>query len=65
MAGSLIVLLVWVYYSAQIVFFGAEFTQVYANRYGRRIVPSANAMPVTEDARAQQGIPSTRGMSPT
>jgi membrane protein len=63
-AGSLIVLLVWVYYTAQIVFFGAEFTQVYANRYGRRIEPSANAVPVTEDARAQQGMPSTSGMSP-
>lgn len=33
-AGSLAVFLVWVYYSAQILFFGAEFTQVYANRYG-------------------------------
>jgi len=55
-AGSLIVLLVWVYYSAQIVFFGAEFTQVYANRYGTRIVPSSNAIPVTEEARAQQGL---------
>jgi membrane protein len=32
-AGSLAVFLVWVYYSAQILFFGAEFTQVYANRY--------------------------------
>jgi membrane protein len=64
MAGSLIVLLVWVYYSAQIVFFGAEFTQVYANRYGRRIVPAANAIPVTEEARAQQGMPSPGGMSP-
>jgi membrane protein len=63
-AGSLIVLLVWVYYSAQIVFFGAEFTQVYANRYGTRIVPSSNAIPVTEEARAQQGMPSTSGMSP-
>jgi membrane protein len=31
-AGSLIVVLVWVYYSAQILFFGAEFTQVYARR---------------------------------
>lgn len=30
-AGSLVVLLVWVYYSAQILFFGAEFTQVYAS----------------------------------
>jgi membrane protein len=63
-AGSLIVFLVWVYYSAQIVFFGAEFTQVYANRYGRRIVPSANAMPVTEEARAQQGLSSRGGMAP-
>ena len=33
-AGSLVVLLVWVYYSAQIVFFGAEFTQVYADAHG-------------------------------
>jgi membrane protein len=56
-AGSLVVLLVWVYYSAQIVFFGAEFTQVYANRYGSRIVPSANAIPVTPEKRAQEGMP--------
>jgi membrane protein len=33
-AGSLAVLLIWVYYSAQIFFLGAEFTQVFANRYG-------------------------------
>jgi len=56
-AGSLLVLLVWVYYSAQILFFGAEFTQVYARTYGTRIVPSAGAQPITEEARAQQGIP--------
>lgn len=37
-AGSLVVILLWVYYSAQILFFGAEFTQVYARRYGSRIV---------------------------
>ena len=55
-AGSLVVLLIWVYYSAQIVFLGAEFTQVYANRYGSRIVPSENAEPVTREARAQQGL---------
>jgi membrane protein len=36
-AASLAVVLVWVYYSAQILFFGAEFTQVYANTYGSRI----------------------------
>ncbi len=33
-AGSLVIILVWVYYSAQILFFGAEFTQVYTNKYG-------------------------------
>jgi len=35
-AGSLMVLLAWVYYSAQVFFLGAEFTQVYANTYGSR-----------------------------
>lgn len=33
-AGSLVIILLWVYYSAQIMLFGAEFTQVYAKRYG-------------------------------
>src|ERR1044071_3960147 len=33
-AGSLVVLLLWVYYAAQILFFGAEFTQVYARTHG-------------------------------
>ena len=56
-AGSLLVLLVWVYYSAQILFFGAEFTQVYARRFGSRIVPDENAVPLTEEARAGQGMP--------
>jgi membrane protein len=56
-AGSLLVFLVWVYYSAQILFFGAELTQVYARRYGSRIVPAEGAVPLTDDARAQQGIP--------
>lgn len=37
-AGSLVVLVVWIYYSAQILFFGAELTQVYARRYGSRAI---------------------------
>jgi membrane protein len=56
-AGSFVVLLVWVYYSAQILFFGAELTQVYANNFGSRIVPSENARPVTDEARAEEGRP--------
>jgi membrane protein len=47
-AGSLIVLLLWVYYSSQILFFGAEFTQVYANRFGSRVAPADDAVPVRQ-----------------
>ncbi len=47
-AGALIVLLLWVYYSSQIVFFGAEFTQVYANRFGSHVTPSSNAIAVSK-----------------
>lgn len=47
-AGSLVVLLVWVYYSAQILFFGAEFTQVYARRYGSQIVPNEYAVNISD-----------------
>ena len=42
-AGSLVLLLIWIYYSAQILFFGAEFTQVYANTFGSKIVPEGEA----------------------
>jgi membrane protein len=42
--GSLITTLVWVYYSAQIMLFGAEFTQVYANEFGSQIEPEAHAV---------------------
>lgn len=42
-AGSLILILLWVSYSCLILFFGAEFTQVYARRYGYRIKPAEYA----------------------
>jgi membrane protein len=42
-AGALIVTLLWVYYTAQIVFFGAELTQAYAHHFGRGVTPSAHA----------------------
>jgi len=56
-AGSLVVILLWVYYSAQILFFGAEFTQVYARKRGAQIKPSSHAVAVTERAREEAGIP--------
>jgi membrane protein len=45
-AGSLVVLLFWVYYSTLIVFLGAEFTQVYTRRYGSGIRPQKHAVRV-------------------
>ena len=38
-AGSLVIVLVWVYYSAQVLFLGAEFTRVYACRFGSMCAP--------------------------
>ena len=55
-AGSIILLLLWIYYSAQIIFLGAEFTEVYARRVGSGVQPKENAVPLTREARAQQGI---------
>lgn len=45
-ASSLITLLLWVYYSSQILLFGAEFTQVYANYFGAHIEPDKHAVRV-------------------
>jgi membrane protein len=56
-AGSIIALTVWVYYAAQILLFGAEFTQVQARRRGHEITPSKNAVR-TADARGL-GEPAT------
>lgn len=42
--GSIVVLLMWVYYSAQIVLFGAEFTKLYADRFGQPIEPRKMAI---------------------
>lgn len=44
-AGSVVTLLVWVYYSAVIFFYGAEITKVYATRYGSGVVPTLLAKP--------------------
>lgn len=43
-AGSVIIILIWVYYSAIILYFGAEFTKVYANAHGNKIIPNAYAV---------------------
>jgi len=45
-AGSAIVLLVWIYYSSLIIFFGAEFTQEFADTYGQKVQPRSYAVRV-------------------
>jgi membrane protein len=54
-AGALALLLVWIYYSAVIVFLGAEFTQVWANRRGDGIRPSEGAVRVIERKETRRG----------
>lgn len=51
-AGSLVALVVWIYYSSQIVFLGAEFTQVFARRFGNRIRPDKGAVSVVSAGAA-------------
>ncbi|MDX5347276.1 MAG: YihY/virulence factor BrkB family protein [Hymenobacteraceae bacterium] len=67
-AGSVILILVWIYYSSLIVFYGAEFTQQYAARYGVRIKPKEHAVRVEEreirqddQANEQTGRPPSEG----
>jgi membrane protein len=55
-AGSLAVVLVWVYYSAQILLFGAEFTRMVARRRGSECGPKPSAEPMTAEALARRGI---------
>jgi membrane protein len=57
-ASSLITLLLWIYYAAQILLFGAEFTQVYANTYGTHVEPQEHAVKVE---RKEIEVPSRQG----
>jgi membrane protein len=54
--SSLVTLLLWIFYSSQILLFGAEFTKVYANNYGSRIEPEPHAVMVE---RQEVELPST------
>ncbi len=45
-AGSVVIILIWVYYSAIILYFGAEFTKVYANAHGNKIIPNGYAVAI-------------------
>jgi membrane protein len=55
-AGSVIVVLAWIYYSSCILFFGAELTKGYARRFGSGIVPNSRAVLVDDLLRARLGL---------
>lgn len=61
-AGSLITILLWVYYSSLILLLGAEFTQVYASAYGSGVLPAENAenAPAASDRKRQSRPPEKR-----
>ncbi|MEC3878699.1 YihY/virulence factor BrkB family protein [Parapedobacter sp. 10938] len=56
-AGAIIVLLLWVYYSAAILYFGAEFTKAYALKYGKGVWPSSYAVKVVTTEKEVEDEP--------
>jgi membrane protein len=58
-AGSVVFVLMWVYFASSILFFGAEFTQVYADAYEGVAVPAVNAfyVPVGKRGRRNRQAP--------
>ena len=51
-AGSLALVLIWVYYTSMVVLFGAEFTKLWAQRYGKGIIPIKGAVAYVEEERS-------------
>ena len=62
-AGSILLIMVWVYYSSIILYFGAEFTKVYARLYGHSIVPSQYAVGI-EKREVEHEVHSVKGIHP-
>ena len=59
--GAVLILLLWVYYSALLLFFGAELTQVYANVRGHHVRPDADAWTIQESAVKKHAPPDVEG----
>ena len=63
-AGSLVIVLVWVYYSSQLFFFGAEFTKIYTNTFGSRLDAKLNVHPPKPESvivSPTTGLPAGKG----
>ena len=53
-AGSIIIVLVWVYYSAIILYFGAEFTKVFAHTHGLKIIPNRYSVQIYKENKIEE-----------
>ncbi len=62
-AGSLVTLLLWVYYSSLMFFFGAELTQVYATRYGSKVVYVENTQSIRAASESQEEATAARRLT--
>ena len=56
-AGSIILILVWVYYSAMILYFGAEFTKIYAITHGQKIIPNEYSVQIIKEKIEIEPLP--------
>ncbi|HYQ43501.1 MAG TPA: YihY/virulence factor BrkB family protein [Polyangiaceae bacterium] len=63
-AGSIVALVIWVYYSAQVLLLGAEFTEAYARRFGSRIVPDDQAVSVERGRAAASPVEGSAKLVP-
>jgi membrane protein len=61
-AGSLVMIMLWAYYSSLILLFGAEFTAVYASDCGSRIVPTEDAVAIGEPAKTDEHLEQSEGI---
>ncbi|MES2619552.1 MAG: YihY/virulence factor BrkB family protein [Bacteroidota bacterium] len=59
-AASLVIILLWVYYSSNILFLGAEFTKIYTVSYGSGIVPYDNAVFIIKQESKEINIPTVK-----
>jgi membrane protein len=62
-AGSVILILVWVYYSAIILYFGAEFTKVYAYAHGQKIIPNEYSVKINKKEYESKRASSHKGVN--
>jgi membrane protein len=63
-AASIVIILLWVYYSSIILFFGAEFTKVYTMNFGKGITPDKTAVFIVKQEVKELNLPADKSLDP-